>query len=94
MLLFKPTPDERETLAKAVEKFAHDPYKSELLTRLQSPDAEYDHATEEWKKLKFCVEHHFLHAQTEERRNPTKKAAKQALAKADALFRKFNPNFS
>lgn len=94
MLLFKPTADERETLTKAVEKFAHDPFKSEVIAHLQSPDSEFDHATDEWKKLKHCVEQHFLHAQTEDRRNPNKKPVKAALAKADALVRKFNPNFS
>jgi hypothetical protein len=94
MLLFKPTSDERDTLKKAVEKFSHEPFKSQLLARIDLADSEFDHQSDEWKKLKACVEHHFLHAQTEARRDPNKKSAKLLLAKADALARKFNPNFS
>lgn len=94
MSLFKPTPDERDTLRKAVAKFAHDPIKSQLLSRLDRDDGEYQTGTEEWNHLKFCVEHHHLHLQTEVRRDPKKKPAKRELEKADALARKFHPNFS
>jgi hypothetical protein len=94
MSLFKPTSDERDTLKKAVSKFAHDPIKSQLLSRLGSEDAEYSAGSEEWNHLKFCVEQHHLHVQTEVRRDPKKKAAKLQLDKADALARKFHPNFS
>jgi hypothetical protein len=94
MSLFKPTPDERDTLKKAVAKFAHDPIKSQLLSRLDTEDADYSPGDEEWNHLKFCVEQHHLHLQTEVRRDPTKKPAKLQLNKADALARKFHPNFS
>jgi hypothetical protein len=94
MSLFKATADERDTLKKAVAKFAHDPVKSQLLSRLDVEDADYSLGSEEWNHLKFCVEQHHLHAQTELRRDPNKKPAKLQLAKADALARKFNPNFS
>jgi hypothetical protein len=91
---FKPTSDERDTLQRAVSKFAHDPIKSQLLSRLGSEDAEYSPGSEEWNHLKFCVEQHHLHVQTEARRNPKKKPAKLDLDKADALARRFHPNFS
>jgi len=91
---FRPTSDERDTLKKAVAKFAHDPVKSQLLSALAAEDREYGPGNEEWNHLKFCVEQHHLHAQTEVRRDPKKKAAKLELAKADALARKFHPNFS
>jgi hypothetical protein len=94
MSLFKPTSDERETLKKAVAKFAHDPIKSQLLSRLDAEDAEYSPGSEEWNHLKFCVEQHHLHVQAEARRAPNKKPTKLQLAKADGLARKFNPNFS
>jgi hypothetical protein len=94
MSLFKPTSDERDTLKKAVAKFAHDPIKSQLLSRLDTEDADYSPGDEEWNHLKFCVEQHHLHLQTEVRRDPTKKPAKLQLNKADALARKFHPNFS
>ena len=94
MSLFKPTPDERETLKKAVTKYAHDPFKSQLLAALEKEDAEFERAVGDWEHLKFCVDHYFLHAQTEVKRDPTKKSAKAGLAKADALERKFRPNFS
>ena len=94
MSLFKPTSDERDTLKKAVAKFAHDPVKSQLLSRLDAEDAEYSRGSEEWNHLKFCVEQQHLHAQTELRRDPKKKSVKLNLDKADALARKFHPNFS
>jgi hypothetical protein len=94
MSLFKPTSDERDTLKKAVAKFGHDPSKSQLLSRLDVEDAEYNRGSEEWNHLKFCVEQHHLHEQTEVRRDPKKKPAKLQLDKADALARKFHPNFS
>ncbi len=94
MSCFKPSPDERDTLKKAVAKFAHDPIKSQLLSHLGSEDAEYSAGNEEWNHLKYCVEQHHLHAQTEVRRDPKKKPAKIQLDKAEALVRKFHPNFS
>jgi hypothetical protein len=94
MSLFKPTPDERDTLKKAVSKFAHAPTKSELLSRLDVEDSEYSRGSEEWTHLKYCVEQHHLHVQTEMRRDPKKKSARLELDKADALARKFHPNFS
>ena len=94
MSLFKPTADERDTLKKAVAKFAHDPVKSQLLSRLDAEDADYAPGGDEWNHLKFCVEKHHLHLQTEVRRDPKKKPAKLQLDKADALARKFHPNFS
>jgi hypothetical protein len=94
MSLFKPTADERDTLKKAVTKFAHDPVKSQLLSRLDLEDAEYTAHSDEWNHLKFCVEKHHLHVQTELRRDPQKKTVKVQLTKADALARKFHPNFS
>jgi hypothetical protein len=94
MSLFKPSSEERDTLKKAVARFAHDPVKSQLLSRLEAEDAEYSRGSEEWKHLKVFVEQHHLHAQTELRRDPKKKSAKLLLDKADALVRKFNPNFS
>ena len=94
MSLFKPTSDERDTLKKAVSKFAHDPVKSQLLSRLGTEDADYSPGNEEWSHLKFCVEQHHLHVQTEMRRDPKGKSAKLQFEKADALARKFHPNFS
>jgi hypothetical protein len=94
MPLFKPTSDERDTLKKAVAKFAHDPIKSQLLSRLDVGDAEYSRESEEWNHLKFCAEQNHLHVQTELRRDPRKKPAKLQVDKADALARKFHPNFS
>ncbi len=94
MSSFKPTPEERETLKKAVTKFAHEPIKSQLLAALELAEAEFERGVGDWEHLKFCVDHHFLHAQTEVRRDPTKKSAKAALAKADELERQFRPNFS
>lgn len=94
MSLFKPTSDERDTLKQAVARFAHDPIKSQLLSRLDVEEAEYSRGSEEWNHLKFCVEQHHLHVQTELRRDPKKKPAKLQLDKADALARKFHPNFA
>jgi hypothetical protein len=94
MSLFKPTSDERETLKVAVAKFAHEPSKSQLLASLDVADSEYDRGVGDWDRLKYCVEHHLLHAQTEVRRDPNKKSAKLILTKADALARKFHPDFS
>jgi hypothetical protein len=94
MSLFKPTSDERDTLKKAVAKFAHEPVRSHLLSSLDLDDLEYDHDGEDWKHLKLCMERYSLHAETEVRRDPNKKAAKLLLVKADALARKFHPNFS
>jgi hypothetical protein len=94
MSLFKPTSDERDTLKKAVAKFAHEPFRSHLLSCLDLAESEYDHGSEDWNKLKLCIEHHYLHVQTEVRRDPNKKAAKLLLVKVDALARKFHPNFS
>jgi len=91
---FRPSSDERDTLKKAVAKFAHDPIKSQLLSRLDAEDAEYSPGNAEWNHLKFCLEQHHLQAQTEVRRDPKKKPAKLQLDKADALARKFHPNFS
>ncbi len=71
-MCFRPNADERDTLRKAVTKFAHDPAKSELLSRLDLEHAEYTPGTEEWNHLKFCVEQHHLHLQTELRRDPKK----------------------
>jgi hypothetical protein len=94
MSLFKPTADERDTLKKAVAKFAHEPLKSQLLSSLDLADSEYSHGSEEWNKLKLCIEHYYLHAQTEVHRDPNKKATRLLMTKADALARKFHPNFS
>ncbi len=94
MSLFKPSSEERDTLKKAVARFTHDPIKSQLLSRLDAEDAEYSRGSEEWNHLKFSVEQHHLHAQTELRRDPKKKSAKLQVDKADALARKFHPNFS
>jgi hypothetical protein len=94
MSLFQPTAEERDTLQKAVAKFAHDPSKAHLLSRLTVDEAEYHPGSEEWRTLQFCIEQYHLHVQTEVRRDPHKKAAKLLFAKADALARKFHPNFS
>lgn len=94
MLLFKPTPDERDTLKKSVARFAHEPTRAELLSRLEVEDAEYRPGTEEWNHLRYCIEQHHLHLQTEMRRDPKKKATKVQLDRADALVRRFHPNFS
>jgi hypothetical protein len=94
MSCLKLSSDERDTLKKAVAKFAHDPIKSQLLSRLDAENADYSPGNEEWNHLKFCIEQHHLHAQTEVRRDPKKKPAKLQLDKADALVRKFHPNFS
>jgi hypothetical protein len=94
MSLFKPSPDERETLQKAVLRFAHNPTKSQLLSRLDVEDSEYSLGSEEWNHLKFCIEQHHIHLQTEVRRDPKKKSVKLQLDKADALVRRFHPNFS
>lgn len=91
---FKPTAEERDILKTAVAKFAHDPVKSQLLSRLAAEDAEYTRGSDEWNHLNFCVEKHHLHAQAELRRDPKKKSSKLHLDKADALARKFHPNFS
>lgn len=94
MSLFKPTLDERDTLKKAVAKFAHDPHKSQLLSSLDAEEVSYKPGSEEWSHLDFCVKQHHLHLQTEMRRDPKKKTAKLQLDKAEALARKFHPNFS
>lgn len=94
MPLFRPTSEERDTLKKAVARFAHDPVKSQLLSRLDTEAAEYHRGGEEWDHLEFCVEQHHLHALTELRRDPKKKSAKLHLDKAEAVARKFHPNFS
>jgi hypothetical protein len=94
MSLFKPTLDERDALKKAVARFAHDPAKSQLFSRLDVADSEYSPGNEEWDHLKYCVEHYHLHVQSEMRRDPRKKATRFQLEKADALVRKFHPNFS
>ncbi len=91
---FRPGPDERDILRKAVAKFAHDPIKSQLLSRLEQEDADYTPPNEEWNHLKFCSEQHHLHALTEVRRDPKRKQTKVELEKVDALARKFHPNFS
>lgn len=91
---FRPSSEERDTLKKAVAKFAHDPIKSQLLSRLDAADADYSPGNEEWDYLKFCIEQHHLHTQVEVRRDPKKKAAKLHLEEADSLARKFHPNFS
>ncbi len=94
MSIFKPASDERDILKKAVGKYAHEPLKDRLLASLDLPEPEYPHGSEEWNKLKFCMEQYTLHAETEVRRNPNKKSARQLLTQADALTRKFHPNFS
>ena len=94
MSVFKPTREERDLLQKAVTKFAHDPSKARLLGRLALDDAEYQLGSEEWNTLKISIEQYHLHAQTEVRRDPNRKAAKLLFVKADALVRKFRPNFS
>ena len=94
MPAFKPNSEERDLLKKAVAKYAHDPVKSQLLSRLDVEDSEFSLNGEEWNHLKFCVERNHLHLQSEVRRDPKKKAAKLQLDKADALVRRFNPNFS
>jgi hypothetical protein len=94
MSLFKPTPDQTSTLQKAVTKFAHEPFKSQLLARLQTADAEYQLGSEEWGHLKFCLEKHYVHMQAEARRDPNKKSVKADLAKAAELAKRFQPNFS
>jgi hypothetical protein len=91
---FNPTSDERATLKSAVTQFAHEPLKSQLLSSLAIVDSEYGRGIGDWDQLKYCIEHHLLHAQTECRRDPNKKANKIILAKADALARKFHPDFS
>ena len=48
---FRPSLDERDTLKKAVAKFAHDPIKSQLLSRLDAEDADYSPGNEEWNHL-------------------------------------------
>lgn len=94
MSLFKPTLEERATLKKAVGKFAHDPIKSHLLSQLDLEGAEYSVGSEDWNKLKFCIEQYHLHMQVELRRDPGKKATKVQLGQVDALARRFHPNFS
>jgi len=94
MSIFKPTSDERDTLKKAVAKYAHEPLKDRLLASLNLPESEYLNGSEEWNKFKFCIEQYTLHAETEVRRVPNKKTTRQLLVKADALARKFHPNFS
>lgn len=91
---FKPTQEQRDTLKKAVAKFAHEPVKSQLLARLDLEEAEFSPGTEEWRHLEFCIDKHHLHVQTEVRRDPGKKPPKIELAKADAIARRFHPNFS
>jgi len=90
----RPSSCECDTLKKAVAKFAHDPIKSQVLSRLDADDAGYSPGNEERNHLKFCIEQHHLHAQTEVRQDPKKKPVKLRLDKADALARKFHPNFS
>ncbi len=94
MSSFKPNSDEREVLKKAVSKFAHDPTKSQLLSRLDAETSEYNPGSEEWSHLKYCVEKHHLHVQVEMRRDPTKKSLKVQMGIVGALERRFNPNFS
>ena len=94
MSALKPTADERDTLKKAVARYAHDPIKSQLLSRLDVEDADFSPGSQDWQHLKFCVEQNHLHLQTELRRDPKKKTTKLLLDKADALVRKFNPNFA
>ena len=94
MSLFQPTAEERDTLKKAVAKFAHEPGKSLLLARLDDDHAEFNHGSDEWTHLKYCVEKHQLHMQTEVRRDPKTKSVKAQATIADALAAKFNPNFS
>ena len=91
---FNPTADERVTLKSAVTRFTHEPLKSQLLSSLAAADSEYSRGIGDWDHLKYCVEDYLLHAQTECRRDPNKKANKIILAKADALARKFHPDFS
>ena len=81
MSAFKPTPDERDLLKKAVAKYAHDPVKSQLLSRLDIENSDFGLNSPEWNHLKFCVEQNHLHLQSEVRRDPKKKAAKPAKPK-------------
>jgi len=94
MSSFKPAPEEREILKKAVTRSTHDPVKSQLLSGLDLEDQEYVLHGEDWNHLKFCVEQYHLHVQTEVRRDPNKKALKLLLGRVDVLVRKFHPNFS
>jgi hypothetical protein len=52
MSAFKPTSDERDLLKKAVAKYAHDPVKSQLLSRLGVEDSEFGLHGEEWKNTR------------------------------------------
>ncbi len=94
MSLLRPTLDERDTLKRAVTKHSHDPMKTRLLSLLESEDAEYNAGSAEWNDLKTCIDKYNLHLQVELHRNPNHKPTKLQLAKADAIARKFTPNFS
>ncbi len=76
MSYLKLSSDERDTLKKAVAKLTHDPIKSQLFSRLDAENADYSPGNEEWNHLKFCIEQHHLHAQTEVRRDPKKETGK------------------
>ena len=94
MSLFRPTLDERDTLKQAVMKYSHDPMKSRLLSLLESENTEYSAHGPEWNDLKMCIGKYHLHVQAELHRKPNHKPTKAQVAKADALARKFTPNFS
>lgn len=94
MSLFRPTLDERDTLKQAVTKYSHDPMKSRLLALLESDETEYNAHTPEWNDLKTCIGKYHLHVQAELHRKPNHKPTKVQVAKADAIARKFTPNFS
>jgi hypothetical protein len=94
MSQFKPTAEERDTLKRAVLKYAHEPVKARLLSLLDSEETEYSIGTPEWNEMKGCISKYHLHAQAEAHRNPNHKPTRLQLAKADAVTRKFTPNFS
>jgi hypothetical protein len=94
MSLFRPTLDERDTLKQAVAKYSHDPMKSRLLALLESDEAEVAAHSPEWNELKTCVGKYHLHVEAELHRKPNHKPTRLQVTKADALARKFTPNFS
>jgi hypothetical protein len=92
---FRPSSDERDILKKAVAKFAHDPRQiATAFLRLDAEDADYSPGNEEWNHLKFCIEQHHLHARNRSAAGSEKETGEAQLDKADALARKFHPDFS
>lgn len=94
MSFVRPTLEERDTLKRAVTKHSHDPMKARLLSLLESEDTEYNVGSAEYNDLKACIGKHLLHLQVELHRNPNHKPTKLQVARADAIARKFTPNFS